>query len=239
MPQLFSRSADTSFRTLLLTVIVLPVMVCASALVVVRSPAVTGQEITIGQPIPFSHQHHVSDAGIDCRYCHQTVESGAYAGVPTTQVCMNCHRELWKNADMLAPVHHSWDTGESLSWNRVHDLPDHVFFDHSIHVRKGIGCYECHGDVSEMPLTWQARPLTMQWCLDCHRDPQQFVRPRSLVFITEPLEELTDHPDFVAAVQEAGISDSGNDNRLIAQLRDHLAEDYHLHRRIDCYTCHR
>ncbi|GAA4468053.1 cytochrome c3 family protein [Novipirellula rosea] len=187
-------------------------------LVIARSSYVTGQHIAVTQEVPFSHQHHVADIGIDCRYCHQNVETSPRAGLPTTQVCINCHRKLFNQTDLLAPVRASLREGKPLHWNRVHDLPDYVYFNHSIHVHKGIACYECHGNVGEMPLIMQAQPLTMQWCLDCHRDPQQHVRPRELVFEPQPLEKLVANPNV---------------------LRKELAEEYELTSRTDCYTCHR
>ncbi len=238
MPQLFSRSADSLLRVSLCAGIIGTVVAFSAGFVAVRSPDVTGQNVTIEQTVPFSHQHHVNDIGIDCRHCHQTVETSAIAGVPPTQVCMNCHRELWSQSEMLEPVRASWKDDKPLVWNRVHDLPDYVYFNHSIHIHKGIGCYECHGDIGEMPLTRQSAPLTMQWCLDCHRDPEKHVRPRSLVFDPRPLHELTGTEAFAEALRTASDSDASPDDD-IAILQRKLAGDYHLHSRTDCYTCHR
>src|SRR5690606_18304607 len=123
------------------------------------------------QPVPFSHAHHVGGLGIDCRYCHATATSSSFAGMPTSATCMNCHKELWTQAALLEPVRESWRTGRPIAWTRVHDLPDFVRFDHSIHLAKGVGCAVCHGRVDRMPLTAKATPMTMKWCLDCHRDP--------------------------------------------------------------------
>src|ERR1041384_58662 len=134
------------------------------------------------QPIPFSHKHHVGDDGIDCRYCHQSVETSDFAGLPPTETCMSCHSQIWNNAAMLEPVRASFHTGESISWVRVHDLPDFVYFNHSIHINKGIGCSTCHGRVDQMPLMYKVNTLYMQWCIECHRNPAQFVRPRDQVF---------------------------------------------------------
>ena len=222
VPQLFSKSADTILRTLVITGLVLVGAFGCAMLVIARSPYMTGQDMTPAQPVPFSHQHHVADVGIDCRYCHQSVETSPRAGLPTTQVCMNCHRKLFNQSDMLAPVRASLREDRPLKWNRVHDLPDYVYFNlyfnHSIHLHKGIACFDCHGDVGEMPLMMQAKPLTMQWCLDCHREPESHVRPRELVFEPKPLSKLVANPDT---------------------LREKLAEDYALKSRTDCYTCHR
>lgn len=229
MPQLFSRTADTILRTSLVGAAVGICVLGCIMFALARSPYITDQNVTVEQPVPFSHQHHVADAGIDCRYCHQSVEISARAGVPTTQVCMGCHRDLWNQSQMLAPVRDSFRHDRPLVWNRVHDLPDYVYFNHSIHIHKGIGCYSCHGDVSEMPLTRRAEPLTMQWCLSCHRDPEKHVRPRELVFETKPLETL-------AARQEiAGLSKAGS----LKKLRAQLADAYQLASKTNCYTCHR
>lgn len=147
-----------------------------------RSPYVTYVGVALAQPVPFSHEHHVSRLGIDCRYCHQSVEKSATAGMPATETCMHCHVQIWSDAPMLAPVRESFDTGIPIQWTRVHDLPDYVYFDHSIHVAKGIGCVTCHGQVDRMPLTWRESTLHMGWCLDCHREPEKYIRPREFVF---------------------------------------------------------
>jgi len=133
------------------------------------------------QPVPFSHKHHVGGIGIDCRYCHTTVETSSFANIPPTRTCMNCHSQIWLTSPTLEPVRASYRTGNSISWTRVHDLPDFVYFNHSIHVAKGVGCESCHGRVDKMPLTWQEASLRMEWCLNCHRNPEQYVRPREFV----------------------------------------------------------
>jgi hypothetical protein len=146
-----------------------------------RSPYTSDVSIAKTQPVPFSHAHHVDDLGIDCRYCHTSVENSRYAGVPPTATCMNCHRQIWSEAPMLEPVRESFRSGKSLEWIRVHDLPDFAYFNHQIHVARGVGCKSCHGAIDKMPLTWQTEPLTMGWCLDCHRDPAPHLRPRGEV----------------------------------------------------------
>jgi len=130
------------------------------------------------QPVPFSHEHHVSELGLDCRYCHTSVEVSANAGLPPTHTCMTCHSQLWTNAEMLAPVRQSLARGEPIRWNRVYNLPEYVYFNHSIHVAKGVGCTTCHGQIDRMPLTWKAATLSMSWCVDCHRNPAPNLRPR-------------------------------------------------------------
>jgi hypothetical protein len=137
---------------------------------------------TVEQTVPFSHEHHVAGLGIDCRYCHTSVEKSAVAGVPPTSTCYNCHKIIWNEAPMLEPVRASYRTGQPLEWNKVHDLPDFAYFNHSIHVAKGIGCATCHGPVQQMRLMRSAQPLQMRWCLECHRNPEKYIRPKDEVF---------------------------------------------------------
>jgi len=185
VPQIFGPSANTIARVVLVAILVVPFILIFLAYEVTRSPYVTGQNITLRQPIPFSHKHHVGDDGIDCRYCHSSVERSAFAGLPPTTTCMTCHSQLFTNAAMLAPVRHSLAQHQPIHWQRVHRLPDYVYFDHSIHVAKGVGCTTCHGAVETMPLMRQAAPLTMDWCLECHRDPVPNLRPKTAVFSTQ------------------------------------------------------
>jgi hypothetical protein len=147
-----------------------------------RSSYVTQANVVRPQPVPFSHKHHVSGLGIDCRYCHTAVEQSAFAGIPSTSTCMNCHSQIWTNSPMLEPVRESYRTGQPLRWNRVHNLAEFVYFNHGIHVNKGVGCATCHGPVDQMPLVSQENSLLMEWCLDCHRNPEQYLRPREEVF---------------------------------------------------------
>jgi Cytochrome c7 and related cytochrome c/Class III cytochrome C family len=182
MAQIFHRSANLIARFSVLALVVLANLALGVVLLVARSPYITNERVTRVQPVQFSHKHHVGDDGIDCRYCHTSVETSAYAGIPPTKTCMNCHSVLFNNADYLEPVRASYRTDESIQWVKVHRLADYVYFNHSIHINKGIGCSTCHGSVNEMPLVFQASPLNMQWCLDCHRDPAKNVRPRDQVF---------------------------------------------------------
>lgn len=182
MPQVFRPAATTIARVVLIALVVLPFLFVGLAYAVMRSPYVTGQSVTINQPVPFSHEHHVGELGIDCRYCHTSVETSPVAGVPPTTTCMTCHSQLFTQAAMLAPVRASLASGKPIHWQRVNRLPDYVYFDHSIHVAKGIGCTTCHGPVADMPLMRQAKPLTMAWCLGCHRDPAPYLRPPDEVF---------------------------------------------------------
>jgi hypothetical protein len=136
----------------------------------------------VEQPVAFSHKHHVRDDGIDCRYCHVSVETSAFAGIPPLSPCMTCHSQLFTKSPMLAPLVDAFRGTRPLRWNRVHKLPDFVFFNHSIHIAKGVGCVTCHGRIDEMPLTRRVVSLDMQWCLDCHRAPEKYLRPREHVF---------------------------------------------------------
>ena len=181
-----------------------------------HSGYVTREGVILEQPVPFSHDHHVAQIGIDCRYCHTSVERSASAGVPPSQTCMNCHNQLWTNAALLEPVRASVRDGKPLGWNRVNDLPDFVYFNHSIHVAKGVACTTCHGPVDRMPLMYQGAPLTMQWCLDCHKDPVKNLRPReevTNVFWTPPA-------DLAAKQQE-------------------WAKLYNVKSKLSCSYCHR
>lgn len=183
-----------------------------------RSPWQTGVGVAIEQPVQFSHQHHVGGLGIDCRYCHTTVEESSFAGMPPTHTCMTCHSQIWNQSPALAPVRQSFETDTPIAWNRVNALPDHVYFNHSIHVQKGVGCTECHGRVDRMPLVWKSEPFTMEWCLGCHREPERFLRPREEVY-------------NMAWERPANQVELGR----------RLVREYHLNlqRLTECYACHR
>src|SRR5689334_18713498 len=182
MDDYFSPRANTIFRFALLGIAGLVVAGAWGGGLIVRSPYENYQNVPREQPVPFSHEHHVGALGIDCRYCHTSVEKSTFAGIPPTRVCMNCHSEMWAASQTLAPVRESYRTGRSIEWTRVHDLPEFVYFAHDIHISKGFGCSTCHGRVDRMPLTWRAQPLTMEWCLNCHRHPDRYVRPKDNVF---------------------------------------------------------
>ena len=199
MPQIFDRSSNALARmSLVLTgLIVIALGVTLDQLQ--RSPWVTRQGQRADQPIPFSHKHHVQGLGLQCQYCHVTVEKSSYAGIPPTRTCMNCHAQIWTNAQLLEPVRQSWATGQSIPWVRVHDLPDFVYFNHAIHVNKGIGCETCHGRVDEMPLMYEQNTLQMEWCLDCHRNPVKNLRPTSEIYNMVWKSPSEDHPVWCAA----------------------------------------
>jgi hypothetical protein len=182
MSQIFPRSANALARTSLAGVVFVALLAGWIVLTLMRSSWVTKQFEIVEQPVQFSHAHHVGGVGLDCRYCHTSVEKSAFAGIPPTRTCMNCHSEIWTNAPILEPVRASFRNSTNLTWIRVNDLPDFVYFNHQIHVRQGVGCVTCHGDVDKMPLMYQAQPLLMEWCLDCHRAPEKYLRPREDVF---------------------------------------------------------
>ena len=216
MSQLFRRSSNAIARATLVGVVGLVGVAGWVILTLPRSPWVTRQEVILKQPVPFSHDHHVGQIGIDCRYCHTAVERSSAAGIPPTATCMNCHSQIWAQAPMLEPVRASLRTGKPLEWTRVHDLPEFVYFDHSIHIAKGVGCETCHGRVDKMPLMWQASPLTMEWCLSCHRDPVKNLRPRE-------------------AVTAMGWEAPEN----LSELQRELAAKYNVKSKTSCSTCHR
>ncbi len=199
MAQIFDRSSNALARMgLVLTgLIVIALGVTLDQLQ--RSPWVTRQGQRADQPVPFSHKHHVQGLGLQCQYCHTTVEKSSYAGIPPTRTCMNCHAQIWTNAQLLEPVRQSWYTGQSIPWIRVHDLPDFVFFSHEIHVNKGIGCESCHGRVDEMPLMYAQNTLQMEWCLDCHRNPAKNLRPTSEIYNMAWTGPADDKPVWCAA----------------------------------------
>jgi hypothetical protein len=182
MAQIFHPSTNTISRLSIYGGVILLAALVMAVAEFNRSSYVTEVGVARVQPIPFSHKHHVGDDGIDCRYCHTSVEDSAFAGIPPSKTCMNCHSQIWADSPTLEPVRDSFRTGRSIEWTRVHNLPGFVYFDHSIHVKKGIGCSTCHGRVDEMPLTWREHSLYMEWCLECHRAPERFVRPRRDVF---------------------------------------------------------
>jgi hypothetical protein len=216
MPALFPRWSDTLLRVGFVLFLALIVMSIVFLMAWVRTPQITGQFDPITQPIDFDHRHHVADDGIDCRYCHDLVERSPYAGVPPTERCMNCHSQIWNTSPLLAPVWESYFTDRPIPWVRVHLLPEFVYFNHSIHVNKGIGCETCHGRVDTMARVYQVERLQMGWCLDCHRNPQNHLRP---------LEEITTMGWVPPVPQE--------------ELGRELMERYRVRRLTNCTTCHR
>ena len=216
MSQIFHRSTNTLSRVTIYAAVFLAAGLLFMAAALDRSPYNTRQGVVLQQPVPFSHRHHVAGLGIDCRYCHTSVETSAVAGIPSTKICMNCHSQIWSDSPTLEPVRQSFREDRSIEWVRVNDLPDFSYFNHSAHVNKGVGCTTCHGRVDQMPLMWQEASLQMEWCLDCHRQPEKYVRPQSEVFNASyepPADQL--------------------------ELGRKLVREYGLKPRTSCSTCHR
>lgn len=219
MPQIFHPSTNTISKFSIFGAVFIIAGLAWVTAGVNRSGYVTQAGITREQPVQFSHAHHVAGIGIDCRYCHTSVEESDFAGIPPTKTCMNCHSQIWANSPYLEPVRSSFRTNKSLEWTRVNDLPDFVYFNHSIHINKGVGCNTCHGPVHRMPLMRQEKSLQMEWCLECHRHPEKFVRPKEEVF-----NVAWEQPENQEAIGRE------------------LVKKYHIlspRRLTDCSTCHR
>lgn len=221
MAQIFGKSSNSFARASLVGGFLGFFVFWGLVYLIYWSPYTTNQYVPREQEVPFSHQHHVGGLGLDCRYCHTTVEKSSFAGIPPTHTCMTCHSRVWTDAPILAPDRESLATQQPLRWQRVNDLPDFVFFNHSIHVEKGIGCSTCHGAVDQMPLTWKAHSLYMRWCLDCHEAPEKQLRPKDQIYRMD----WQPPPDQ-------------------AQRGQQLLEEYHiskerLHQLRDCSMCHR
>ena len=182
MAQVFHRSINWVAKLSILFVLALAGLSLAILLNINRLDYVSHVGLAKDQPVPFSHKHHVTGMGIDCRYCHTSVEESSFAGIPPVETCMGCHSLVWTEAPLLEPVRAAWRDQVPLQWTRVHDLPDFVYFRHDIHVAKGIGCTSCHGPVDQMPLMYKENTLNMEWCLECHREPEKQIRPREHVF---------------------------------------------------------
>jgi hypothetical protein len=217
MAQLFPPSVDLYAKFLALGVGLLLVGGTYSFYLLNRSPYWTNVGVTLQQPVPFSHKHHAGELGLDCRFCHTSVATSSYAGMPDTQTCMTCHSQVWKDAPMLAPVRASYEENKPLKWNRIYEMPGFVYFNHSIHVNKGIGCSSCHGDVDQMPITWKANHMAMQFCLSCHRHPEEQIRQLGQVYNMK--WSPPQNPEIGAALVKARNID-----------KDHLT---------DCSACHR
>jgi hypothetical protein len=203
MAQLFPRSSNSLTRASIVGAVLVISLIIGLSAVYFNSPYINQVEIVRDQPVPFSHKHHVSDVGIDCRYCHNAVEKGPSAGMPTSETCMNCHAQIWKDSPMLEPVRKSFRTGEPVKWNRVNRVPDFAYFDHSIHVARGVACTTCHGPMQEMPLAWRQANMKMSWCLECHRNPEKFIGDKKDVF--KPVVQEHPHPEAQKFMMENNI----------------------------------
>src|SRR5258707_517085 len=216
MSQIFHHSTNTLSKVSIFGAVFFVAGVVWLILEVNRSPYVTRAHEARSQPVPFSHAHHVGGLGLECRYCHTSVDRSSYAGIPPTKTCMNCHSQFWPQSPPLEPVRASFRTDTSIEWVKVHDLPDFAYFNHSAHVNKGVGCSTCHGRVDQMPLVWQEKSLQMEWCLECHRNPERFLRPKSEVY---------------------NIAYEPPANQL--ELGRTLVKDYNVKPQVTCSTCHR
>jgi hypothetical protein len=216
--QVFPKSANTLARLIIVGGFITVNVLGLVLYFLYTSPIVNGMNIAKAQPIPFSHQRHIAGNGLDCRYCHTSVENSNFAGVPPTETCMTCHSQILSDAPMLQPVHQSWKSGESLEWTRIYDVPDFVYFDHSIHIAKGVGCTTCHGEIDQMRITSKAKTLYMAWCLECHKAPEKFLRPLDKVFDVNWEAPATQIEDGLKMVEERNIN--------VSQLTD-------------CSICHR
>lgn len=220
MAQVFPKSSNAASKASIVVGGVLTGAVGWATLNVNRTTYMTTEDLPIDQVVQFTHSHHVGTLGLDCRFCHTSVEDSSYAGIPPSKTCMGCHSVVWKDAPILEPIRASYRDDTSVEWRRVHDLPEFVYFNHSIHVNKGVGCESCHGRVDKMPLMWRENSLNMEWCLACHRAPEKFLRPRDQITTMgwDPLTAL-------------GVTQ--------AELGAKLKEEYGVESRTNCATCHR
>ncbi len=214
---IFPRKMDAAVRALIFLALLggpTPILLVAFG----ASPLTTDVGYAPVQPIPYSHKLHVGELGIDCRYCHTSVETGPAANIPPTQTCMNCHEKVMTESPKLEPLRESSRTGLPVEWVRVHDLPDYAYFNHSAHVTRGVGCSECHGRVDTMDTLYQIKPLSMAWCLNCHRHPDEYLRP----------------PEFVT---DMGWQPPDGETRASFGKKYRIANN--INPRSDCSTCHR
>lgn len=216
MAQIFHRSTNTISRVSIYGAVILIAILGYAVDVVNQTSYVTEVHNARPQPVPFSHKHHVGELGLDCRYCHSSVEVSSSAGMPPTQTCMACHSQIWTGAAILEPVRASYRDSTPIVWTRVNALPDFVYFNHSIHIAKGVGCTTCHGPIAEMNITWRAQSLYMRWCIECHNAPEKYLRPRSEVF----------NPFYKPPSDQEALG-----NRLMFE--------YKVQKLTTCTTCHR
>ncbi|HEX9018103.1 MAG TPA: cytochrome c3 family protein [Anaerolineaceae bacterium] len=219
MPPIFPPRSNTIARASILAVLVLLVVVTGGLVWYVHSSTFTQVGVTIPQPVPFPHSFHVGVVGLNCRYCHESVDKSSFAGMPPTETCMSCHSIIKTSSPLLAPVRDSYKTGQPVQWNRVYKVPDYVYFNHEIHVNKGVACETCHGRVDQQATAVRVKYFYMSWCLDCHRDPTQYLRPKDKVY-------------------EMGYTPSGDQKTVGAQL----VKDYNVmppSQLTNCSICHR
>lgn len=229
MAQIFHRNTNVFLKVGIVGVALLVAGAGTAMGIYVTSPYIRNTNVSVPQVVPFSHEHHVSGLGLDCRYCHTSVENSSFAGIPPTHTCMGCHSQVWTDAPILEPVRSSWRTETPLQWNRVNDVADFVYFNHGIHVQKGIGCATCHGRVDQMPLMRKAHSLSMSWCVNCHRDPSQYIRPKDKAF------------DMAWEPGQGGESAPEEERAPQSQLGPELVKKYdvNVQQLTNCSVCHR
>lgn len=217
MPNIFPRSANRAPLQVIIALMVLASTV-AAAVWYYYPPHYTRVGYMPKQPVYYSHKIHVDQLGLDCRYCHSYVDQSGHANIPDSQTCMNCHSQVRTTSPALAPIRESYTSGEPVEWVRIHQMPDYVYFNHSVHVNRGISCVECHGQINEMTEVWHDKTLTMGFCLDCHRNPDEFVRPLDKVY------DLTWQPE--------------NREAFLAQAHARVV-DWNINPPQSCSGCHR
>jgi hypothetical protein len=237
MPNIFHPSTNTISKLSIVGVLLAVPMLGVATYAFNMSYGIN-RKVPLEQPVPFSHKHHVGDDGIDCRYCHTSVDKAAFAGIPSTDICMTCHSQIWTDSPNLTPVRESFQTGRPIRWARVHDLPDFVYFNHAIHLKKGVGCVSCHGRVDQMPITWKEKTLSMAWCIDCHRDPKKNIRPAEHIYDMAWRPAANQQASVVSAPPEpAREARLGSSTRLVKVGKDtyHILSEYQM---TNCSTCH-
>jgi hypothetical protein len=261
MAQIFSPTTNTLARASLGGAILLSVGLIAASSAITRSPFNTKVSVPLDQPVPFSHEHHVNELGIDCRYCHTSVEKSSFAGIPPTHTCMSCHSQIWTNSPLLEPVRESYKSDTpikgsdgSVGWNRVNKVPEFVYFNHSIHIARGINCNQCHGPVQKMQLTYRGQAFFMSWCLKCHREPEKYIyqskeakergqEPRQQVF---ELYRKVQKGEETLSARERNLA-NGGDLEAYKPAADEIEEGRALSAKLgvkkdqlaDCWVCHR
>lgn len=248
MPNVFKPSSNTAAKLSLILGGALPVALLYAGSSITRSPSNTSVGVGIDQPVFFSHKHHAIELGIDCRFCHVSVEDSKVASVPPTETCMTCHSQIWTNSPLLEPVRKSWELGKPLVWNKVNKLPEFVYFDHSIHIARGISCNACHGPIQNMQMTFKGHDLSMAWCLECHREPEKYIR--ELAPGHSPQQQVF---EFYKKLQTSGTHDMNQadfglleghgrfESKELVEKGQELLEKFKVNKKqlMDCWICHR
>lgn len=240
MAQIFRPSSNTVAKVLLIGAALTPLTLMVTLSQFTRSPYVTKVGVPYEQPVPFSHEHHVNELGIDCRYCHTSVEKASNAGYPSTHTCMSCHSQIWTNSPLLEPVRESYEKNVPLKWTVLNKVPDFVYFNHSIHINRGISCNNCHGPIQAMQIAYKGQPFQMKWCLECHRNPEKYVNEQQ--FVWQLYRNIQTDPKNLTP-EELSLRQGKQYQRNEAELAKgrELVEKYHIKTEslTDCYICHR